>query len=57
MQRGVALGRDLGLAGIRLLTRSKNVVAQRFYGHLGFSKSESILYERLTGQDGNSVLE
>jgi len=57
MGRGVALVRDLGLAGIRLLTRPKNVAAQRFYEYLGFSKSESILYERLTGQDRNSVLE
>ncbi|MEA1871511.1 MAG: GNAT family N-acetyltransferase, partial [Candidatus Bipolaricaulota bacterium] len=57
MGRGVALVQDLGLAGIRLLTRPKNVVAQRFYEYLGFSKSESILYERLTGQDGGSVLE
>ncbi|MCK4355889.1 GNAT family N-acetyltransferase [Candidatus Bipolaricaulota bacterium] len=57
MERGVALVRDLGLAGIRLLARPKNVAAQRFYEYLGFSKSESILYEQLTGQDGGSVLE
>jgi ribosomal protein S18 acetylase RimI-like enzyme len=57
MEKGVALVRDLGLAGIRLLSRPRNVAAQRFYEHLGFSKSESILYEWLTGQDGDSVLE
>jgi len=47
MKRGVALVRDLGLAGIRLLTRPKNAAAQRFYEYLGFSRSESILYESL----------
>jgi|LZCG01.1.fsa_nt_gb ribosomal protein S18 acetylase RimI-like enzyme len=57
MKRAIALTRELDLAGIRLLARPKNTAAQRFYEHLGFSRSESILYERSTGQDGKAPIE
>lgn len=43
--KAVELARDLGLAGIRLLTRPANVNAQRFYEHLGFTRHPLIFYE------------
>jgi len=41
----VGLARELGLAGIRLLTRPDNVAARALYESLGFHGSETLLYQ------------
>jgi ribosomal protein S18 acetylase RimI-like enzyme len=46
MTKAFELAKELGLAGIRLLTRSTNINAQRFYERLGFTSCPSILYEQ-----------
>jgi ribosomal protein S18 acetylase RimI-like enzyme len=55
--KAVELTRELGLAGIRLLTRPANVGAQRFYEHLGFTKHPSFLYEQIIDRQRNPLLE
>lgn len=45
MQSAVGLARDLGLAGIRLLTRPDNRPARALYESLGYQHSETLLYE------------
>ncbi len=41
----VDLARDLGLAGIRLLTRPDNEAARALYESFGFRRSETLLYQ------------
>jgi len=41
----IDLTRDLGLAGIRLLTRPDNEAGRALYESLGFHKSETLLYQ------------
>ncbi len=41
----VDLARELGLAGIRLLTRPDNEAARALYGSLGFHGTETLLYQ------------
>jgi ribosomal protein S18 acetylase RimI-like enzyme len=45
MRSVVDLVRELGLAGVRLLTRPDNRAAQLFYESLGFHRSETLLYQ------------
>lgn len=45
VQSAVDLARELGLAGIRVLTRPHNRPAQALYESLGFHRSETLLYQ------------
>ena len=45
VQSAVDLAHELGLAGIRLLTRPKNRPARALYESLGFRSSETLLYQ------------
>ena len=55
MRSAVDLCRELGLAGIRLLTRPENGPARAFYESLGFRSSEALLYQfRVDGHDPSS---
>jgi len=45
MQSAVNLARELGLAGIRLLTQIDNSSARALYESLGFRGSETMLYQ------------
>ena len=45
MRVAVDLARELGLAGIRLLTRPDNRPARAFYESLGYQHSETLLYQ------------
>jgi len=45
VQSAADLVRELGLAGIRLLTRPGNRPARAFYEPLGFHRSEALLYQ------------
>ena len=56
MTRAFELAKELGLVGIRLLTRPANLPAQRFYEQLGFTRHPSILYEsRIAPPEGSGL--
>jgi ribosomal protein S18 acetylase RimI-like enzyme len=55
IEHAMRLAKERGLAGVRLLARPTNTVAQRFYAALGFLNSETLFFERSFARDADQI--